>query len=217
MRPATAFAEAGTPRFPEKQRGRGKPRPWADPWTGLVWEASNPLTAGRRRQFSKQRKGERQRVLTRERTRVRVIAVNVEKTIEFILGQEARAEARLEKAMERMDRADKRMALADKRMDRAMERMDRADKRADRADKRLDRLERVVAQTNRVVMGLVRYGVSLRSDVRRHDKAILRIEAAVENIEGAIATLAASQRGTDSRLNTLIKLVDRTLRRNGRF
>src|SRR6516225_1845686 len=196
MRPATAFAEAGTPRFPEKQRGRGKPRPWADPWTGLVWEASNPLTAGRRRQFSKQRKGERQRVLTRERTRVRVIAVNVEKTIEFILGQEARAEARLEKAMERMDRADKR---------------------ADRADKRLDRLERVVAQTNRVVMGLVRYGVSLRSDVRRHDKAILRIEAAVENIEGAIATLAASQRGTDSRLNTLIKLVDRTLRRNGRF
>ena len=141
--------------------------------------------------------------MTRERTRVRVIAVNVEKTIEFILGQEARAEARLEKAMERMDRADKRM--------------DRADKRADRADKRLDRLERVVAQTNRVVMGLVRYGVSLRSDVRRHDKAILRIEAAVENIEGAIATLAASQRGTDSRLNTLIKLVDRTLRRNGRF
>lgn len=134
--------------------------------------------------------------MTRERTRVRVIAVNVEKTIEFILGQEARAEARLEKAMERMDRADKRM--------------DRADKRADRADKRLDRLERVVAQTNRVVMGLVRYGVSLRSDVRRHDKAILRIEAAVAN-------LAESQQRTDDRLNALIRLVDRTIRRNGKF
>ena len=115
--------------------------------------------------------------------------MDVEKTIEFILRQEAKAEARLQKAMERMDRADKRM--------------DRADKRADRADKRLDRLERVVAQTNRVVMGLVRYGVSLRSDVRRHDKAILRIEAAVAN-------LAESQQRTDDRLNALIRLVDRT-------
>jgi chromosome segregation ATPase len=122
--------------------------------------------------------------------------MNVEKTIEFILGQEARIDARLEKALERMDRADRRM--------------DRADRRADRADKRLDRLERVVAQTNRVVTRLVRYGVSLRSDVRRHDKAILRIEAAIE-------TLAESQQRTDSRINALAKLVDRTIRRNGKF
>jgi len=129
--------------------------------------------------------------------------VNVEKTIEFILGQEARIEARFEKALERMDRADKRMDRADKRMDRAEQRMDRA-------DKRLDRLERVVSQTNRVVTRLVRYGVSLRSDVRRHDKAILRIEAAIE-------TLAESQQRTDSRLNALAKLVDRTIRRNGKF
>ena len=122
--------------------------------------------------------------------------MNVEKTIEFILGQEARIEARFEKALERMDRADKRM--------------DRAEQRMDRADKRLDRLERVVSQTNRVVTRLVRYGVSLRSDVRRHDKAILRIEAAIE-------TLAESQQRTDSRLNALAKLVDRTIRRNGKF
>ena len=122
--------------------------------------------------------------------------MNVEKTIEFILGQEARIDERLEKALERMDRADRRM--------------DRADRRADRADKRLDRLERVVAQTNRVVTRLVRYGVSLRSDVRRHDKAILRIEAAIE-------TLAESQQRTDSRINALAKLVDRTIRRNGKF
>jgi hypothetical protein len=75
--------------------------------------------------------------------------MNVEDTIEYLLEQQARAEVRFQKAQERMDRADKR----------------------------LDGLERVVSQTNRVVTRLVRYGVSLRSDVRRHDKAILRIEA----------------------------------------
>jgi chromosome segregation ATPase len=146
-----------------------------------------------------------------------VIPVNVEKTIEFILGQEARIEARFGKALERMDRADKRMDRADKRTDRADKRMDRADKRADRADQRadradqrLDRLERVVSLTNRVVTRLVRYGVSLRSDIRRHDKAILRIEAAV-------ASLVVSQQRTDDRLDALIRIVDRTIRRNGNF
>jgi len=116
--------------------------------------------------------------------------VNAEKTIEFILGLEARIEARFEKALERMDRAEKRM--------------DRADRRADRADRRLDRLERVVSQTHRVVTRLVRYGVSLRSDVRRHDKAILRLEATVQKI-------GESQQRTDDGLNALIKLVDRTI------
>jgi hypothetical protein len=36
----------------------------------------------------------------------------------------------------------------------------------DRADQRIGRVERAIAQTNRVVKGLVRAGVSLRSDVR---------------------------------------------------
>jgi hypothetical protein len=122
--------------------------------------------------------------------------MNVEKTIEFLLEQQARPDFRFEKALERMDRADKRA--------------DRAEDRADRADRRLDRLERVVSQTNRVVTPLVRYGVSLRSDVRRHDKAILRIESTVQKI-------GDSQQRTDDRLNALIKLVDRTIRRNGKF
>jgi chromosome segregation ATPase len=64
--------------------------------------------------------------------------MDVEKSIEFILHSQARAEARADRAEERMDRADQRM----------------------------DRLERAIAQTNRVVKVLVRAGVSLRSDVR---------------------------------------------------
>ncbi len=99
--------------------------------------------------------------------------MNVEKTIEFILEQQAQAEERYQKAEERMDRADRRM----------------------------DRLEASVRQ-------LVRYGVSLRTDVRRHDKAILRID-------GALERLALAQVETDGKLNALIDIVDKTIR-NGK-
>ena len=66
----------------------------------------------------------------------------------------------------------------------------------------MERLERAVSQ-------LVRYGVSLRSDVRRHDKAIIRLDK-------AMAHLAEVHAEADGRLNALIDLVDKTIRRNGR-
>ena len=70
------------------------------------------------------------------------------------------------------------------------------------AEVRMERLERAVSQTNRVVNQLVRYGVSLRSDVRRLDKAM--------------AHLAEVHAETDGKLNALIDLVDKTIRRNGK-
>jgi uncharacterized protein YbaP (TraB family) len=86
--------------------------------------------------------------------------MDVEKTIEFMLAQQAHAEGRME------------------------------------------RLERAVSQ-------LVRYGVSLRSDVRRHDRAIIRLDK-------AMAHLAEVHAETDEKLNALIELVDKSIRRNGR-
>jgi uncharacterized coiled-coil protein SlyX len=94
-------------------------------------------------------------------------------------------------------------------IERAMEflvknqaRMDaRFNDKFDRADKRLERLERVVAQNNRVVSRLSRYGVSLRSDVRRLDKAMV--------------LLAERHTETDDKLNGLIDLMDRRIRGNG--
>jgi len=77
------------------------------------------------------------------------------------------------------------------------------------AEVRMERLERAVSQTNRVVNQLVRYGVSLRSDVRRHDEAIIRLDK-------AMAHLAEVHAETDGKLNALIGLVDKTIRRNGR-
>ena len=103
--------------------------------------------------------------------------MNIEKTIEFILEQQAQAQVQAE------------------------ERYEKAEARMDRADRRMDRLEASVRQ-------LVRYGVSLRVDVRRHDKAMLRIDAALER-------LALAQVETDVKLNALIDIVDKTIR-NGK-
>jgi len=72
---------------------------------------------------------------------------------------------------------------------------------------RMERLERAISQTNRVVNQLVRYGVSLRSDVRRHERAIIRLDK-------AMARLAEVHADTDEKLNALIDLVDQSIRRN---
>jgi len=50
------------------------------------------------------------------------------------------------------------------------------------AEVRMERLERAVSQTNRSLNQLVRYGVSLRSDVRRHDEAIIRLDKAMAHL-----------------------------------
>ena len=81
--------------------------------------------------------------------------------------------------------------------------------RMERLDRAIERLERAISQTNCVVNQLVRYGVSLRSDVRRHDEAIVRLDK-------AMTRLAEVHAGTDGKLNALIDLVYKTIRRNGK-
>ncbi len=73
--------------------------------------------------------------------------MNVEKTIDFLVKNQARMDARFEAKFAK-------------------------------ADARLTRLERVVATNNRVVTRLVRYGFSLRSDVRRLEKPLIRVAEA---------------------------------------
>jgi chromosome segregation ATPase len=84
-----------------------------------------------------------------------------------------------------------------------------AEDRMEGLDRAIERLERAVPQTNRVVNQLARYGVSLRSDVRRHDEAIIRLDK-------AMAHLAEVHAETDEKLNPLINLVEKTVRRNGK-
>src|SRR5215471_16360319 len=100
--------------------------------------------------------------------------MNVERTMEFILEQAARTEANFA----------------------------RVNVRFAKAEKRLDRLERLVVQNNHLVGQLARYGVSLRSDIRRHEKAITRLEEVHSE--------------TDGKLSALIDVVDKSIRRNGK-
>lgn len=103
--------------------------------------------------------------------------MNSERTIEFLIKNQVRMDARMEAKFAKVDR-------------------------------RLDRLEPVVAQNNKIVTQLARYGVSLRSDVRRIDKSLAEVS---ENLPKASERLNE----TDDQLNGLIDIMDRHLRGNG--
>ncbi|HEV2419656.1 MAG TPA: hypothetical protein VGX94_17810 [Terriglobia bacterium] len=103
--------------------------------------------------------------------------MNVEKTMEFILKQQAKFEANFEASFQR-------------------------------SNQRLDRVERVLAQTNRVVAKLASTGVALRSDLRRHEKAIAKHEEYAARHDVMMAEM-------EGKLNALIDFVDKQTRRNG--
>ena len=106
--------------------------------------------------------------------------MNVERTMEFILEQQAKFEenfARIERGL-----AQTQGGLAG-------------------TQRALAQTQRVLRQTNRVVAGLARTGVSLRSDIRRHERAIARLEEIHAE--------------TDDKLNALIDIMDKSIRRNG--
>ena len=77
----------------------------------------------------------------------------------------------------------------------------KAEARADRADRRMDRLENVVKQ-------LVRSGLLLRSDVRELQKFRARSEKFQARTEENLAEIT-------NKLDALIDIVDKSIRRNG--
>jgi hypothetical protein len=113
------------------------------------------------------------------------VDMDVEKTIDFLLKNQARMDARFEA-------------------------------RFAKADERLGRLERVVATNNRVVTGLVRYGVSLRSDVRRLDKALARVAEAQAKSDEKLIEIGEKMVEIEDKMNGVIDVVDKSIRRNGR-
>jgi len=76
----------------------------------------------------------------------------------------------------------------------------------DFVNRRLDRLERSIAQTDVMVRRLVRYGVSLRSDVRRLGEVMTQLAKAQARTEDNLAEAADN-------LNGLIDIVDKMARR----
>ena len=141
--------------------------------------------------------------------------MNIEKNMEFILDMQAKCEERWAKSEERFAKSERRRTA----------------------------MERMVGQNNRLVARLARAGVTLRSDVRRHERAITRIEEnlaeATDKLNGLIDIVDKSEKWqaraeeklarsdkfqarteenlaeiTD-KLNALVDLVNMSLRRNG--
>jgi septal ring factor EnvC (AmiA/AmiB activator) len=83
---------------------------------------------------------------------------------------------------------------------------DFVNRRLDRIERAVANLERSTAQTDRMVRNLVRYGVSLRRDVRRLDDTMNRLAKAQARTEDNLAE------ATD-KLNGLIGVVDKMARR----
>jgi uncharacterized coiled-coil protein SlyX len=91
--------------------------------------------------------------------------MDVDRTIEFLLENQARMDARF----------DAKFAKADQRFAQA--------------EKRLDRLERGLAQNNRIVAQLARSGVTLRSDVRRTERTLAEIAESMSEMDGKLSAL----------------------------
>ena len=111
--------------------------------------------------------------------------MDIEKTMDFILAQQAQFEVNFAKS-----------------------------------EKRLDRMERLVAQNNHLVAKLAGYGVSLRSDIRRHEKMIraahLRAEQAHQRAEEARKRADVMKAEADAALKSLARTVEQYIRRNGK-
>lgn len=122
--------------------------------------------------------------------------MDIEKTMEFILSQQAHFQAHFEA---NFAKAEARFA---------------------RSEKRLDRLERVSAQNNRLVARLAVYGRTLRSDIHRHEKMItaahVRAEQAYERAEEARKYAEQMKAETDAAIKSLAHTVQQYIRRNGK-
>ncbi|HEV2382091.1 MAG TPA: hypothetical protein VG206_20165 [Terriglobia bacterium] len=125
--------------------------------------------------------------------------MDIEKTTDFMLAQQGHLEANFAKSEVRFARAEKR----------------------------LDRIERLTAQNNHLVAKLAGYGVSLRSDIRRHERRItaahVRAEQAYERAEEArkraeaVGEYAKQMHAeADAAIKSLARTVQQYIRRNGR-
>jgi hypothetical protein len=82
----------------------------------------------------------------------------------------------------------------------------KAEQRSLRAERRFDRVERVVGQTTRVVGQLASASLRFRNEIRRS-----QIEA-----NRQLKALRERSYETEDKLNALIDVVDKSIRRNGK-
>lgn len=114
--------------------------------------------------------------------------MDVEKTIEFILNQQAKTEALYQRNEERWQRNEERWQ-------RAEERMERVEKRQEKFDKSLEGVRK-----------LVLVGMKMLNQVAASQKAA-QIE--LSEIRGDIRGLTTAQKRTDQKFERLVELLSR--------
>ena len=118
--------------------------------------------------------------------------MDIERTMEFIVDRQAKSEARSAKMQQEFDRN-----------------FARSNRRLDRIEKEPGKTQQVLTQTNRVVGKLASASVPLRGDVRRHEQAIARHEKFIAKHELLMEEV-------EDKLDALIDIVDKSIRRNGK-
>ena len=123
--------------------------------------------------------------------------MNVERTIQFILESQARAEVRMEKAEARMEKSDARMEKSDARMEKSDARMEKNDARMEKSDARVAAMEKRLDRRMDAITKLLQQGMRMlaKTDTR-------------------LAELAVAQKETDRTLKAFINSLGQG--RNGR-
>jgi chromosome segregation ATPase len=116
--------------------------------------------------------------------------MDVERTMEFILQMQAKAEVRMAKAEERMTRAEARM-------DRAEARMDRAEARMEKFDRRLEAMRKLVETGMRM---LVKIEKGQQDLTVRLNTLANQVNSVSEHVEA----LTDAQRKTDRKFERLM-------------
>jgi len=104
-------------------------------------------------------------------------AVNIERTIQFILESQAKAEIRMDRWEERMDRSDARVAAMEKRLDR-----------------RMDAITKLLQQGMRILVKNQSEAAELRKAQRRTDDKLAELADAQKETQRTLRAFIASLR-----------------------
>jgi DNA repair ATPase RecN len=109
--------------------------------------------------------------------------MDVERTMQFILDMQARAEIRMEKAERRMEKAERRM--------------EKSERRTEKIDKRIDAIAKLVQQGMRMIA--------------KHDAALAQLHVEVAELiraqkrtEALVADVARAQKATERSLRAFL-------------
>ena len=104
-------------------------------------------------------------------------AVNIERTIQFILESQAKAEMRMDRWEERADRSDARVAAMEKRLDR-----------------RMDAITKLLQQGMRILVKNQTEIAELRKAQRRTDNKLAELAEAQKETQRTLRSFIASLR-----------------------